>query len=713
MSDFDPSSATPVDDAPTAFDPSSAMPVEDAPPPSETADRIAGLGQRALGHGAGELYDMPRHVLDAIDTMGDSAANYVRGKLGLSPVKRQPQAPDTPGAAETIDSLNDKLGMPKPQTAGEKIGSAAISSLPSAVLAPEAPIAGAVGSMLGGASSETAKQAGAGPWTQALAGFAGGATTMLPSAVSGGTRALVRGGDRGQSDMQSRIADAAASGTTLDVGQASTSPFMQYVAGLSSKGWGGGPVNKLAEQQGTQLGSRVNDIVDNLSAGNTASPMGAGAGISSGVGNSRTPGTAFGNMRAAEKAAYNKVDTLVPPQSPVDISNFKSTLASHAAPIPGAAQITSLTSPKIATLNEQVDAAIKANGGNTVLPYEAASALKTKLDQSIDWGFNPSDPTTNGALKQLHTSLKDDIDSSAASISPQAKQAVTDARSLYAANQAKRDALVPIIDRAGGPEEVYQAATNGTKKGATKIGQVMSAINPDQQNLVRATVLDKLGRASAAQDAPFNSSTFLTNWTKLDPAAKDALFGTSGVPSNLRGNLDSLTRTIANIREGTKLRNPSGSGEVMGHGAGAIALWEGITHALSGDPHALVATGLGVGANNILARAVTNPRTVQWLANSTKMQNPQAQLPNAVNQLSRLGDNTNDQDAKDLADYLTPTKPVARASGGKVDNHEALVSKLMQRWKSAKRQTDATTKPLLNVPDNTIAKALDIAGSAI
>lgn len=51
---------------------------------------------------------------------------------------------------------------------------------------------------------------------------------------------------------------------------------------------------------------------------------------------------------------------------------------------------------------------------------------------------------------------------------------------------------------------------------------------------------------------------------------------------------------------------------------------------------------------------------------------------------------------------------IPRATGGKVD-HEALVERLIQRWKAAKKATDATTKPLLNVPDAAIVKALDVA----
>lgn len=52
--------------------------------------------------------------------------------------------------------------------------------------------------------------------------------------------------------------------------------------------------------------------------------------------------------------------------------------------------------------------------------------------------------------------------------------------------------------------------------------------------------------------------------------------------------------------------------------------------------------------------------------------------------------------------------PITRASGGKVD-HEALVNRLIARWRAAKKATDETTKPLLKVPDATIVKALDIA----
>lgn len=66
--------------------------------------------------------------------------------------------------------------------------------------------------------------------------------------------------------------------------------------------------------------------------------------------------------------------------------------------------------------------------------------------------------------------------------------------------------------------------------------------------------------------------------------------------------------------------------------------------------------------------------------------------------------------SRTLRDNLnrSPGGRIERASGGKVD-HEALVQRLIGRWKAAKRATDKTTEPLLKMPDSAIVKALDIA----
>lgn len=81
--------------------------------------------------------------------------------------------------------------------------------------------------------------------------------------------------------------------------------------------------------------------------------------------------------------------------------------------------------------------------------------------------------------------------------------------------------------------------------------------------------------------------------------------------------------------------------------------------------------------------------------------------------LDYLPKETKDYVAKLLnAKYESQGGRVERASGGKVDD-EALILRLMNKMKQAKRATDKTTKPLLGVPDESIVKALDVAQQAI
>ena len=59
-------------------------------------------------------------------------------------------------------------------------------------------------------------------------------------------------------------------------------------------------------------------------------------------------------------------------------------------------------------------------------------------------------------------------------------------------------------------------------------------------------------------------------------------------------------------------------------------------------------------------------------------------------------------------DLAKKSGEITRATGGKVDN-EALVERLIQRWKAAKKSTDKTSEKLLKVPDATIVRALEIS----
>ena len=55
----------------------------------------------------------------------------------------------------------------------------------------------------------------------------------------------------------------------------------------------------------------------------------------------------------------------------------------------------------------------------------------------------------------------------------------------------------------------------------------------------------------------------------MSSEAKDALFGASGPSSGLRSDLDSFANTLSTLRSSGALKNPSGTGKLLGHAIGA------------------------------------------------------------------------------------------------------------------------------------------------
>src|SRR5208282_2777114 len=200
----------PDSDMPANIVPADDLPdIPEAASPAETAGRVSGLAARGVATGTAGMFGQ---VAQAVNPIG-------RAEAALVPDQQTPGQPYTPKLSDMVhpqhyeDFINwigDKFGAPKPEGAGERIGYAAAHALPSAVVTPEAPIAGAVSAAAGGAASQGAKEAGLGPAGQAIAGVAGGALT-------GSVAGLVKGAGTGISPEAQTLMDA---GVPVNVAQA-------------------------------------------------------------------------------------------------------------------------------------------------------------------------------------------------------------------------------------------------------------------------------------------------------------------------------------------------------------------------------------------------------------------------------------------------------------------------------------------------------------
>lgn len=281
------------------------------------------------------------------------------------------------------------------------------------------------------------------------------------------------------------------------------------------------------------------------------------------------------------------------------------------------------------TLGE-LQSAVAALGGK--LPYEAIKKLRTLVGNEMADSTILSD-VPRSKWKALYAALSTDIEGAATVAGPKATAAWNRANNFTRAGMRRLEAIDHVIEKNGGPEAVFAAATSGTKEGATTLRAVMQSLPGDAQKTVSATVLRRLGRATPGRQndlgEKFSTETFLTNWNSMSPAAKAVLFDRYG--EKFRQNMDQIAKVASNLRDGSQVfRNSSGTGPATAQMSAVI----GFVAALASG--SLETAGLiagGVASANLSARLMTNPRFVKWLATSTKA--PAGTAPALLNQLAQ------------------------------------------------------------------------------
>lgn len=282
------------------------------------------------------------------------------------------------------------------------------------------------------------------------------------------------------------------------------------------------------------------------------------------------------------------------------------------------------------------------------LPFEAIKKLRTLVGNEISDSTIASD-VPRSKWKALYAALSDDMGEAVAG-SKQGTEAWRRANRYTRAGLNRIESIESVIDKAGGPEAIFRAATSNTRDGATTLRAVMQSLDKDGQKTVSATVLRRLGIANPSnQDdlgEQFSTSTFLTNWNKLSPEAKRTLFDRYG--PRFREDMNQIAKVAANLREGSEVfRNPSGTARQQ-------ALWSTtggfVLSVLTGRVDVAAGIAAGVGGANLTARLMTNPRFVRWLAQSTR--HPTAHTPSLINQLAQEARKTGDADLAEAVALL-------------------------------------------------------------
>lgn len=482
----------------------------------------------------------------------------------------------------------------------------------------------------GAAGSELARQGGAGPMGEMIGGLGGAmAPGMIATAAPAVTRAGFRGGEAGRQRVEDNLKAFEKAGTTPTVGQATESRLARGAESLLSRTPGGaGKMVAKAESQADDLGAAIEKRAAQL-AKKTSGEQ-AGRTISRGVGGF------VEQFRAKQGQLYGELDQHITPDSQVPVASTLKALKELTTPTKGAeATSAQFINPKIAKIAE----GLAKDAQTGTIPYGAVRELRTRIGQELE-NANLVDDVPKAQWKKLWGAMSNDLGEAAKAAGPKAQQSWSRANQYTRAGHARIDAIEHVVGRAGGPEKIFQAAISNNREGASTLRAVMQSLDGEGQKTVSATVLRRLGIANPSNQNDlgenFSTSTFLTNWNKLSPEAKRTLFDRYG--SGFREDMDQVAKVTGNLREGSKVfQNLSGTEPAIAQAATVTGFAVSL---LSGQVGTAAAIASGVGGANLMARLMTNPRFVRWLAQSSK--HPLAHAPSMVNNLANQAEGDED-----------------------------------------------------------------------
>lgn len=373
----------------------------------------------------------------------------------------------------------------------------------------------------------------------------------------------------------------------------------------------------------------IKSMIDDAGVSKAVTKQEAGAVIQEGAANY------IDRFKSTSGKLYNRVDKYIQSDSIVSTPNTISTLNEviASAPTPKL-QARQSQNQAVKLLKDLIDDS--ENGG---LPYKALKQYRTLIGQELSTPHLIGG-TDIAVYKKAYAALSQDMEAAAKAQGSQAYNAFKKANDFYNKGVTNIEKNLEATILKNTPEEAYKAAISGTKEGGTRISSIMRSLNPQQKEIVSGTVLKQMGLAKpGAQDASgemFSAGTFLTNWNKLSPEAKQAIFNNKKTSDSL----NKIARLSNYIKEVDRFGNPSGTAQQLG--------FSGVLLGLLTAP---VTTTSGVVGANATARLMTNQKFINWLANAAESKTPQV----ANKQISRLSSiaRENPNIAQDIAQYLT------------------------------------------------------------
>lgn len=288
------------------------------------------------------------------------------------------------------------------------------------------------------------------------------------------------------------------------------------------------------------------------------------------------------------------------------------------------------------------------------IPFSAVKQLRTRIGQEAASSEIMGTPQ-QGEYKQLYGGLSQDMKAGVAMADlvngTKGTQALERANQYYSHAMARAEAMGPLANRST-PEGAYDSVASSLKSGPTTYGRVRNAVSTDTRQKIVATIVDDMGRATPGQQnaegSEWSAKTFITNYNKIDPAARDALFKRLPGGAQYADDLRDIAKAADMVNQGgQQWANPSGTGaNVFARGTFSALTVGAFYHPMmAAGTAATLATGAGV------ARLLTNPKFVNWLAEAPKVK-PEEARAYAQRIMMAARQSGDQQFQRDVTEYL-------------------------------------------------------------
>lgn len=256
------------------------------------------------------------------------------------------------------------------------------------------------------------------------------------------------------------------------------------------------------------------------------------------------------------------------------------------------------------------------DAGETGLEFGALRQLRSDLGRRIGDAPLVHGSVKQQGLKRIYAAVTEDLGSIARAAGPDAERSINVANRHTRLWENTAAELMRDLARSDADEKAFRAAMAGAFDGGTSLNRMRRHFLPEHWDVVAGSVLGRLGRATpGAQDATgelFSVSTFMTNWSRLAPEAKEVLFGGTRY-AGIRPNLDSLVEAVSSLKGMERLANTSNTGSVVVNHGALMGFMAAIGAMASGNP--AVASGfLGqLGGSWGAAKLITSKSFLDWL----------------------------------------------------------------------------------------------------